>query len=146
MEVQPFPEIGKYHLFALGLVIGKCHCFALGLCSSSSFFYFPSYFFHYYPSPCAVDRSVSDELLFSLLSFTICSGQASVTRMTFFIIILHHMQWTGQCQTNYFFHYYPSPYAVDRPVSDFVCVFCHMDCHSRIGLVNHTRRCIRINT
>ena len=34
----------------------------------------------------------------------------------------------------------------DRGASDFVCVLCHRDCHSRIGLVSHTRRCIRINT
>ena len=34
----------------------------------------------------------------------------------------------------------------DRPASDFVCVLCHRDCHSRIGLVSHTRRCTRINT
>ena len=31
----------------------------------------------------------------------------------------------------------------DRPASDFVCVLCHRDCHSRIGLVSHTRRCTR---
>ena len=34
----------------------------------------------------------------------------------------------------------------DRPASDFVCVLFHRDCHSRIGLVSHTRRCTRINT
>ena len=34
----------------------------------------------------------------------------------------------------------------DRPASDFVCVLCHRDCHSRIGLASHTRRCTRINT
>ena len=34
----------------------------------------------------------------------------------------------------------------DRPASDFVCALCHRDCHSRIGLVSHTRRCTRINT
>ena len=34
----------------------------------------------------------------------------------------------------------------DRPASDFVCVLCHRDCYSRIGLVSHTRRCTRINT
>ena len=34
----------------------------------------------------------------------------------------------------------------DRPASDFACVLCHRDCHSRIGLVSHTRRCTRINT
>ena len=34
----------------------------------------------------------------------------------------------------------------DRPVSDFVCVLCHRDCHSSIGLVSHTLRCTRINT
>ena len=33
----------------------------------------------------------------------------------------------------------------DRPASDFVCVLCHRDCHSHIGLVSHTRRCTRIN-
>ena len=31
----------------------------------------------------------------------------------------------------------------DRPASDFVCVLCHRDCHSRIGLVSHNRRCTR---
>ena len=31
----------------------------------------------------------------------------------------------------------------NRPASDFVCVLCHRDCHSRIGLVCHTRRCTR---
>ena len=34
----------------------------------------------------------------------------------------------------------------DRPTSDFVCVLCHRDCHSRIGLVSHTRHCTRIKT
>ena len=34
----------------------------------------------------------------------------------------------------------------DRPASDFVCVLCHRDCHSHIGLTSHTRRCTRINT
>ena len=34
----------------------------------------------------------------------------------------------------------------DRLVSDFVCALCHRDCHSRIGLVSHTRRCTWINT
>ena len=31
----------------------------------------------------------------------------------------------------------------DRPASDFICVLCHRDSHSRIGLVSHTRRCTR---
>ena len=34
----------------------------------------------------------------------------------------------------------------DRPASDFVCVLCHRDCHPRIGLASHTRRCTKINT
>ena len=34
----------------------------------------------------------------------------------------------------------------DRPASDIICVLCHRDCHSRIGLASHTRRYTRINT
>ena len=34
----------------------------------------------------------------------------------------------------------------DRPASDFICALCHRNCHSRIGLASHTRRCTRINT
>ena len=30
---------------------------------------------------------------------------------------------------------------VDRPASVFICALCHRDCHSRIGLASHTRRC-----
>ena len=34
----------------------------------------------------------------------------------------------------------------DRPVSDFICVLCHRNCHSCIGLASHTRSCTRMNT
>ena len=34
----------------------------------------------------------------------------------------------------------------DRQASDFICALCHRDCHSRIWLASHTRRCTRMNT
>lgn len=33
----------------------------------------------------------------------------------------------------------------DRPASNFICILCHRDCHSRVGLASHSRRCSRIN-
>ena len=30
---------------------------------------------------------------------------------------------------------------VNRPATDFICPTCQRDCHSRIGLTSHTRRC-----
>ena len=33
----------------------------------------------------------------------------------------------------------------DRPASDFICALCHRDCHSRVGLASHTRRCTGMN-
>ena len=29
----------------------------------------------------------------------------------------------------------------DRPASQFSCALCHRDCHSRVGLASHARRC-----
>ena len=29
----------------------------------------------------------------------------------------------------------------DRPATTFTCGKCHIECHSRIGLLSHTRRC-----